>query len=41
LKTSQIEARRGDFARLVHFAVATIGPMEFTCSLEAVYQVKP
>jgi enamine deaminase RidA (YjgF/YER057c/UK114 family) len=31
----------GDAGRHVRFAVGTIGPMEFTCSIEAIFQVRP
>jgi hypothetical protein len=29
----------GDAGRHVRFAVGTIGPMEFACSVEAIFQV--
>ncbi|HSI02528.1 MAG TPA: RidA family protein [Reyranella sp.] len=31
----------GEAGRHVRFAVGTIGPMEFTCSVEAIFQVRP
>jgi enamine deaminase RidA (YjgF/YER057c/UK114 family) len=33
-------ALMGEAGRHVRFAVGTIGPMEFTCSIEAIFQVK-
>ena len=32
-------ALMGDAGRHVRFAVGTIGPMEFTCSVEAIFQI--
>ena len=34
-------ALMGEAGRHVRFAVGTIGPMEFTCSVEAIFQVAP
>ena len=34
-------ALMGDAGRHVRFAVGTIGPMEFACSVEAIFQVTP
>lgn len=34
-------ALMGEAGRHVRFAVGTIGPMEFTCSVEAIFQVGP
>jgi hypothetical protein len=34
-------ALMGEAGRHVHFAVGTIGPMDFTCSVEAIFQVAP